>query len=190
MRNTIGCLILLSALISSCGSKDSNSAEEAEAEVVVDSSPDSQAVKVAKNPESTDHKNDSASVDSFKSKKPILADSITTSFGVMKQELLSQHKVTDSVDYIIFSRFHGVCTEYFVATVVADTLFKEADIGDACDHEQGIPNNSWVEQVADDTTGLYWLQIESYVQDSFLNDQGEIKEGFTLKTWLRNTIPL
>jgi hypothetical protein len=112
--------------------------------------------------------------------RQLLEDSIETQFGFVFQKVLKRYTVNDSVDYILFTRNDQGCMVYFLGSVLADSLREEAEIGADCDREEGMPEYTWVEAVKDDSTGTYWLEIQSYAPDSLLNDEGELLEGVDL----------
>lgn len=173
MRSLI--LVLLLSIMVACGAKNDAEVNTDVVQDSVDLPTKKTALKpIAKAPEKV------ASVDSLQGADSIklLLDSIETQFGVMHQKLVKRFTLNDTLDYILFTRSDKSCLGYFLASIMGDTLHEEAQIGAQCDKEEGALEYTWVEPVKDDSSGTFWLEIQTYVADTFLNDDGELREGF------------
>lgn len=166
-------LVFLSMLVLSCGKK-THSAEES-ATAVVDQI-DTEMPEAAKEQAQPEKK-----VEAVKEPRKLLEDSVLTDFGWLKQELISKHRLDDNGSYVIFSRSNGVCEFFSIATVLGDSIYEELEIGDNCDREQSSASHSYVEQVKDDSTGLFWLEVESHVKDTFLTADGYLPDSLSLE---------
>jgi hypothetical protein len=170
----LGTLLFLSFILSSCGSKETKVEDHVSAPSVKANKELVEKPGFVPKPVL-----DTLIVDTALKvpQESLLADSIETDYGIVRQELIRHYRFNDTMDYILFTRDDRTCLHYFIASVLADTIFEEAAIGALCDHEQSYPEYSWVEQVKDDTTGLFWLEIQRYIPDTFLTQEGEIPEG-------------
>jgi hypothetical protein len=166
-------ILFLIVVVQACGKKADKANDELSAEPQI-----TETLPIETKSEFVEEQEEISEPDSVPSVQNLwLKDSIETQFGTVQQKIVERYSINDTLNYALFTRDDKTCLVYFIATILGDSIVEEAEIGEVCDHEQSFPEFTWVEQVKDDTTALYWLEIQRYIPDSLLSEEGELPEG-------------
>jgi len=99
----------------------------------------------------------------------------------------SQYKITnfktlnDSITYCVYDQFDGVCLVQSLATQLNKEELDIIEIGNECDHEQSIPNYTWMGYQFENDKSLTITEYTQSVHDSVIGPDGHILDKYSLE---------